>query len=93
MSKQARSARGDIVDFDLLAIKQQLATAPIPVGATQRRKFIDEKDGFKTRTVHSMDNEDVLHPVVTPLPSALSFGLEAAAISANAQAKKSKSEK
>lgn len=50
MSK-ARSARGELVDFNLLAIKQQLATAPVPVSVDQRRKFIDEKDGIKTRQV------------------------------------------
>lgn len=49
MSRKARSARGDLVDFDLLAIKQQLATTAVPVGVNQRRKFIDEKDGVKTR--------------------------------------------
>lgn len=49
MTKKARSARGELVDFDLLAIKQQLATTPVPVAVDQRRKFIDEKDGVKTR--------------------------------------------
>jgi hypothetical protein len=83
MSKKARSARGDIVDFDLLTIKQQLADAPIPVGATHRRKFIDEKDGFKNRTVQTI--EQVVLPSAATLPSALSFGAEAAAISANTQ--------
>lgn len=46
---QVRSARGNLVDFDLLAIKQQLATSPVPVSVKNRRKFIDEKDGIKTR--------------------------------------------
>lgn len=49
MSKKARSARGELVDFDLLAIKQQLATLPVPVSVDQRRRFIDEKDGVKHR--------------------------------------------
>ena len=56
MTRKARSARGDLVDFDLLAIKQQLATTPVPVAVNQRRKFIDEKDGVKTR-------ESVIEPV------------------------------
>lgn len=72
MSKTARSARGLIVDFDLLAIKQQLAATPVPVTVDQRRKFIDEKDGVKTRTVM---------PAVA-IPSALAMGMEAANISA-----------
>lgn len=50
MSKTARSARGVLVDFDLLAIKQQLASTPAPKAVEQRRRFIDEKDGIKTRT-------------------------------------------
>lgn len=49
MSKQARSARGEVIDFDLLAIKQQLASSPTPVSVNQRRKFIDEKAGFKQK--------------------------------------------
>jgi hypothetical protein len=73
MSKTARSARGDIVDFDLLAIKQQLATTPVPVGVNQRRKFIDEKDGIKTK-VNSI--------TLPPLPSALSVAMESVVQSA-----------
>lgn len=72
MSKQARSARGELVDFDLLAIKQQLLVTPVPVGVNQRRKFIDEKDGIKTRTI------------AQPLPSALSIAIDAAEQSAGA---------
>lgn len=51
MSKSTRSARGQIVDFDLLAIKQQLAVTPVPVGVDDRRRFIDEKDGIRTKNV------------------------------------------
>jgi hypothetical protein len=46
--RKARSARGELVDFDLLAIKKQLATAPVAVGVDDRRRFIDEKDGVRT---------------------------------------------
>lgn len=67
MSKQARSARGEIIDFDVLAIKQQLATKPVPVGVDQRRKFIDEKDGIKTKTV----------ALPATLPSAFALAVEA----------------
>lgn len=51
MSRKARSARGQFVDFDVLAIKQQLATTPVPVGVDDRRRFIDEKDGIRTKQV------------------------------------------
>lgn len=73
MSRQARSARGEIVNFDLLSIKQQLATLPVPVGVDQRRKFVDEKDGVKTKVVPP-----------APLPSALAIAAESANISATA---------
>ncbi len=76
MSRKARSARGELVDFDVLAIKQQLASTPVPVGVNERRKFIDEKDGIKIKEV--------------PLPSALSIAAEAAEASARAVAEPSK---
>lgn len=49
MSKRAKSARGEMVDFDLLSIKQHLAATPVPVSVQSRRKFIDERDGLKSR--------------------------------------------
>lgn len=47
MPRIVRSARGDIVDFDLIAITNQLASAPVPVSINERRQFIDDKDGIK----------------------------------------------
>jgi hypothetical protein len=44
MGKMARSARGEIVDFDLIAIRQQLASAPPPVEVSTRREYIDNKE-------------------------------------------------
>jgi hypothetical protein len=86
MAKIARSARGQVVDFDVLAIKQQLASKPVPVGAAARRKFIDEKDGIKRR-----ENYIVAPSAPAPapveegsLPSALSIAAEAAEASAAA---------
>lgn len=50
--KKITSARGDIVDFDLLMIKQQLAAAPQNIEVERRRKFIDNKEeGKSTRKV------------------------------------------
>lgn len=73
MSHRVRSARGEIVDFDLLSIKQQLAVTPVPVSVDQRRRFIDEKDGIKTKSAQ-------------PISDALLEGLEAAKQSADAAA-------
>jgi hypothetical protein len=71
MSRKTRSARGEVVDFDLIAIKQQLAMAPTPVSVNQRRRFIDEKDGVKSKQV------------APPLPGALDVAAAAAEESAS----------
>lgn len=49
MLKQVRSARGTIVDFQLLAIKSQLAAKPAPKDVIDRRSFIEERDGVKAK--------------------------------------------
>ena len=67
MSRKAQSARGELVDFDLLSIKDQLASKPVPVGVNQRRKFIDEKDGLKSRREE-----------ITAVPDALALAMQAA---------------
>lgn len=38
-----RSAKGVLVDFDLIKIKQQMSTAPKPVVVEARENFIDNK--------------------------------------------------
>jgi hypothetical protein len=43
------SARGETVDFDILKIRQQLASKPVTVGVDARRQFIDGKDGIKPK--------------------------------------------
>jgi hypothetical protein len=47
MSNAVKSARGEIVDFDLLKIKQQIASAPKTTNVQAREDFIDQK--FKRR--------------------------------------------
>lgn len=47
MTVKGRSARGEIVDFDLLKIKEQIANAPKPTNVRAREDFIDQK--FKRR--------------------------------------------
>ena len=76
MSKRSRSARGQIVDFDLLAIKQQLAVKPVPVSVNERREFIDSRDGLKARSATPV-------PVTGPM----ALGIEAEQISASAKKK------
>lgn len=55
MAKLIRSAKGELVDFQLLAIKQQLASAPVPKAVEQRKQAIDIKDGVKTDVVPDID--------------------------------------
>ena len=49
MARTARSARGQVVDFDILAIKESLASAPISISTEERRVFIDTKNGLKPK--------------------------------------------
>lgn len=43
MGKKIRTAKGDVVDFDLLKIKQQISTNPTPTDVKQRQQFVDKK--------------------------------------------------
>ncbi len=47
MSTAIRSARGDFVNFELLAIKSQLAAVPVPKQVEDRRTAIEEREGGK----------------------------------------------
>ena len=44
-----------MVDFELLAIKQQLASAPVPKAVEARKKAIDVKDGVKSDVKPDVD--------------------------------------
>ena len=55
MPQYIRSARGELIDFELLAIKQQLANAPVPKVVEQRKKAIDEKDGVRSDVQADID--------------------------------------
>ena len=43
MGQRKRSMRGEMVDFDLLKIKEQMKTAPKPVEVKAREDFIEKK--------------------------------------------------
>lgn len=43
MGKKVKSARGEVVDFDLLKIKEQMASAPPPTDVRARQDFIDKR--------------------------------------------------
>jgi len=43
MGKRVRSAKGVLVDFDFLKIKEQLASAPPPIEVKNRQNFIENR--------------------------------------------------
>jgi hypothetical protein len=43
MANTVKSARGQVVDFDLLKIKQEMAAVPKPTNVQAREDFIDQK--------------------------------------------------
>jgi hypothetical protein len=43
MAKKVRSARGEMVDFDLLKIKEQIANQPPPQDVRARQDFIEKR--------------------------------------------------
>jgi hypothetical protein len=83
MSRKARSAKGKMVDFDLLKIKQQLSTTPVTVDVSNRRKFIDTKDGIK-RTENYIVSPTPVIPQNDDMADMLAVGKEAAEVTANA---------
>lgn len=62
IGKGARSARGEIVDFDLLRIKENLATSPKGSTVKAREDFIDNK--FKRR-LRRLTEATVASPAVS----------------------------
>jgi hypothetical protein len=43
MPRKVRSAKGEVVDFDLLKIKEQIASAPTPTEVKTRQDFIENR--------------------------------------------------
>ncbi|WP_407305380.1 hypothetical protein [Acinetobacter sp.] len=60
MGQQIRSARGELIDFEMLAIKQQLAAAPVPKAVEQRKRAIDAKDGVRSAKVEEPEADEFL---------------------------------
>lgn len=48
---KARSVRGEMVDFDLIRMKQQMATATPPLNVKQRQEFIEKRMRRRVRKV------------------------------------------
>lgn len=43
MPRKVRSAKGEVIDFDLLKIKEQIASRPPTTDVKKREDFIDKK--------------------------------------------------
>jgi hypothetical protein len=60
---KARSARGEIIDFDLLAIKQQLAEAPVAIEVKRRQNHVTAK-GSRSKAAQQLMQNSLLQPVI-----------------------------
>jgi len=69
MSITGKSARGEIVDFDLLKIKEQIASAPPSTEVSRRKEFIENRLRRRTKKavpVIAPITVDVAAPEVAP---------------------------
>jgi len=69
MGKKARSVRGEIVDFDLMQIKKQIASAPTPLEVKARQDFIEnrlKRRIKKAQNVVDESNKDVAPELPEP---------------------------
>lgn len=51
MGRQIRSAKGVLVDFDLIKIKEQMTDSPTPIDVQARQEHIDDRMRRRARTV------------------------------------------
>lgn len=65
MGKMVRSARGQMVDFDVLEIKQQMASAPKPVEVAVREDFIDQKFNRRLKKLKNNVTQQVAEDTTT----------------------------
>ena len=56
--KQVRSMRGEVVDFDVEAIKGQIASRPAPTSVQARQDFIDQKYRRRKKISDQIKNLD-----------------------------------
>ena len=69
MGKKVRSARGVMVDFDLMQIKKQIAANPAPVEVKARQNFIEnrlKRRIKKAQTITEVDKEVVAPEMPEP---------------------------
>lgn len=64
MPKRVRTAKGQIIDFDLLKIKEQMENAPKPANVQARQDFIDQKMRRRVNRVKEQIAEAKRNPKV-----------------------------
>jgi hypothetical protein len=74
MGKKVRSARGEVVDFDLMKVKEQIAAAPTPLEVKARQNFIEnrlKRRIKKAQNAVDIKKEDVVAPELPEPPAAV----------------------
>jgi len=69
MGKKVRSVRGEMVDFDLMQIKKQIAAQPAPLEVKARQDFIEnrlKRRMKKAQNVVDESNKDVAPDLQEP---------------------------
>lgn len=72
MGKKVKSARGELVDFDLLKIKRQMASSPPTAEVKARENFIDKRLRRRVKKNYPKANE----PVTKEMPETEDLGEE-----------------
>ncbi len=74
MGKKVRSARGVIIDFDLMKIKEQIASAPAPLEVKARQNFIEsrlKRRLKKAQAAVSIESTEIEAEPIMPEPAAV----------------------
>jgi hypothetical protein len=61
----------------VLAIKQKLEAAPVSLATQERRKFINEKDGYKVKNQSTKMGLKIIDQNLSEIPEALKMAVEA----------------
>jgi hypothetical protein len=88
MAVIGRSAMGREVNFDILKIRQQLASKPVNIGVDDRRQFIDTKNGVKPKEVTQKVAQNALKVLSTDesdINDALALSMNAVHVSLEAE--------
>ncbi len=70
MGKKVRSVRGEMVDFDLMQIKKQIAAQPAPLEVKARQDFIENRLKRRIKKAQNIvdESKDVVAPTM-PAPA------------------------